>query len=374
MPDNIKFTSIKNPLVDYKKFVETKCPKCKGKAKRETDTMDTFVNSSWYFLRYCDSKNNEKIFDSKKTDYWMPIDMYIGGKEHAVMHDIYFRFYTKFLRDLGILNFDEPALRLFNQGFVYGSDGRKMSKSYGNVVLLEDAAKKHGVDSTRLFLMSVASPDKDFIWSDKGVKGSMKLTNKIFEFFNKVKFTSSSKKIESKLNKTIREVTEDIESFKYNLVIIKLRELFEAFVNENNVSKKDAESFLKIISIFIPHLSEELWEKLGNKKFLSLEKWPKADEKKIDKNLEKQEQLIEKLIEDINHVSRLIKEREKKEIKKVFVYVLPNEKEIFQDESNLIKKRTNLEIEIYAVNDKNKYDPQDKSKKTKPGKPAIFLE
>ena len=237
--------------------------------------------------------------------------------------------------------------------------------------------------------MSVASPNKDFIWSDKGVKGSMKFTNKIFEFFNKVKFTSSSKKIESKLNKTIREVTEDIESFKYNLAIIKLKELFEAFVNENNVSKKDAESFLKIISIFIPHLSEELWEKLEgseqvqassskkrerNKNFISLEKWPKADEKKIDKNLEKQEQLIEKLIEDINHVSRLIKEREKKEIKKVFVYVLPNEKEIFQDEGNLIKKRTNLEIEIYAVNDKNKYDPQDKSKKTKPGKPAIFLE
>jgi leucyl-tRNA synthetase len=161
---------------------------------------------------------------------------------------------------------------------------------------------------------------------------------------------------------------------RYNFAIIKLRKLFEKILEEKEISKKDVESFLKLLNPFCPHLTEELWEKIGNKGFVSLEKWPKTDEKKINENLEKEEKMIENLIEDINNVARLVSEKQGTEAKKVFVYVLPKEKDIFAGEKNLIQKKINLEIEIYSVNDKEKYDPQGKSKKVKPNRPAIFLE
>jgi len=365
LPEKVKFGK-GNPLVTSKSFVNTKCPKCNGKARRETDTMDTFANSSWYFLRYCDPKNNKKIFDTKKVKYWVPVDMYIGGKEHACMHLIYIRFYTKFLRDLGLLKIDEPAVRLFVQGMLHGEDGNKMSKSVGNVIDPLDIVEKYGADSLRLFLVSVASPDSDFNWSDKGIQGSFRFVNKVVNYFKNVKIGKSSKRVESKLNKTIKEVSDDIENFKYNLAVIKIRELFDSF--EDEISKKDLESFLKLLHPFCPHITEELYNKLGNKKFLSLEKWPVSDKKKIDKKLEKEEELLEKLIHDINHVAKLIK----KKISKAYVYVLPKEKEIYVE--SLISKRTNLKVEVYAVNDRNKHDPENKAKKAKPGKPAIFLE
>jgi len=372
LPDKIKFKSASNPLIDYKPFLETKCPKCGEKGRRETDTMDTFVNSSWYFLRYCDAKNDKEIFSKKKAKYWMPIDLYIGGAEHACMHLIYYRFYIKFLRDLGLLDFDEPSKKLFNQGMIHGTDGFVMSKSRGNGVDPIEIANKYGVDVLRFYLVSSASPDKDYSWNDKGMEGSNRFIMKVYDYFKNIQIGKSSKKIESKLNKNLKEFTEDIENFRYNLAIIKLRNLFESFSDKE--SKKTLEKFLMMLSIFCPHLSEEIWEKIGNKNFISLEKWPKVDESKINESLEKQEQLIEKLIGDINHVSRLINEKENKHVKKVFIYVLPNENKLFQDEKNLIKKRTNFDVEIYSVNDKNKYDPQTKSKKVKPGKPGIYLE
>ena len=321
--------------------------------------MDTFVNSSWYYLRYCDSKNKRKIFDKKKTDYWVPIDLYIGGKEHACMHDIYIRFYTKFLRDLGLLKINEPAIRLFVQGMLHGEDGNKMSKSSGNGVDPMDIIKKYGTDSLRLFLVSVASPESDFNWSEKGVKGSLKFIKKVIGYFDKVKIGKSSIKLESKINKTIKEISLDIENLRYNLAVIKLRGLFESF--EEEINRKDLESFLKMLSVFCPHIAEELWEKIGNKGFISLADWPKYSEKKIDVQLEKQEEQVEKLKQDINNIKRITG----KQKAKVFVYVLPNEKEIYSD----LK-----EIEVFAVNDKVKYDPENKSKKAKPGKPAIYLE
>ena len=142
-------------------FLVTECPSCGGPAKRETDTMDTFFDSSWYFLRYTDNKNDSAPFDKERADYWMPVDQYIGGAEHACMHLIYSRFYTKFLRDLGIVNVNEPAKKLFNQGMLHGDDGHVMSKSRGNVVLPEEISKIYGIDTARLFLISLASPDKD---------------------------------------------------------------------------------------------------------------------------------------------------------------------------------------------------------------------
>ncbi len=367
LPENVKFGK-GNPLATAENWIKTKCPKCGGNGRRETDTMDTFVNSSWYYLRYTDSKNDKKIFDSKKADYWCPIDQYIGGPEHITMHLIYIRFYTKFLRDLGLLKFDEPALRYFTQGIVHGSDGEKMSKSKGNVVEPFDMINKYGADTLRLALVSLASPDKDTIWDEKVVLGSHKFLNKVFDYFSDTKFDKSDKKIESKLNRVIKEVTDDIESFKHNLAVIKIRQLFDV-ISSNKTDKKTAESFLKLLHVYCPYITEELWEKIGNKPFISLEKWPVSDEKKINKKLEEQEEAIEILAGDINNILKIVGIKEK-----VFIYTIPNEKQVYADAIPLIKKKTNLDVFIYAVNDKDKYDPQDKAKKSKLGKPAIYLE
>ena len=364
LPSKIRFGK-GNPLTTNSAWVNTKCPKCKGKARRETDTMDTFVNSSWYYLRYTDPKNDKKIFNSKKANYWAPIDQYIGGPEHITCHLLYIRFYTKFLKKIGLLKFDEPALKYFTQGVVKGADGERMSKSKGNVVEPLDTVKKYGADSLRLFLVSVANPDTDFDWSEKGIQGSFKFVRKISNYFDKVQIGELDARTESKINKTILEVEEYIENFKYNLAVIKLRELFEALPDKT--SKEILENSLRLLHPFCPHVTEELWEKLGNKNFLSLEKWPKANKKKVNEFFEKQDKAISKLISDINQIFKLVKNKEK-----VYVYVLPNEKKLYDE--ILINKWSGRKISIFAVNDKNKYDPSNISKKTKPGRPAIYLE
>jgi leucyl-tRNA synthetase len=369
LPENIKFTSERNPLIDNKNFVEAKCPKCGGKGRRETDTMDTFVNSSWYFLRYCDAKNKKEIFDKKKVTYWMPIDLYIGGAEHACMHLIYFRFYTKFLRDLGLLDFNEPTLHLFNQGMVHGEDGKVMSKSLGNVVDPLDAIKKYSADTLRTFLVSVAAPDKDSSWSSTGIESMHKFLLKFINFALEIKKGKSSEKMESKLNKLIKEISFDIEQMQYNLAVIKIRQFVEFASEEKEISKKDLEKIIKLISVFCPHTAEELWSRLDNKTFVSLEKWPEFDEKKINEKLEEEEKVIESLISDVNNILRIVGMK-----KKLFLYSLPKEKELYFNAKDLIKKRTNLEVEIYSVTDKDKHDPENKSKKAKPNKPAIYLE
>jgi leucyl-tRNA synthetase len=375
LPENIKFKSEKNPLVGYKPFEETKCPKCNGKGRRETDTMDTFYDSSWYFLRYCDSKNKNKIFDKGKTDYWMPVDFYTGGAEHACLHLIYARFFTKFFRDNGLIDkkTGEPFMKLFNQGMVHAEDGRKMSKSLGNVVDPSDMVEKYGADTLRIFLVSVASPDSDFSWDSRGMEGMHKFVKKVYDYFDKFKAGKTSPILESRINKTILEFTEDIENLKYNLAIIKLRKLFEE-IQEEKISRKDAESFVKMVSLFCPHIGEEIWNKLGNKNLIAKEKWPVADKEKINEEYERFYKNLDKLVEDIINVTKILAEKSKKKISKVFVYVLPNEKEVFENSLKEISKRTGFEIKIYGVSDKDKYDPEEKSKKVKPGRPGIFLE
>jgi len=372
LPEDIKFTSEQNPLLGYKKFTETKCPKCKGKARRETDTMDTFVNSSWYFLRYCDRHNDKEIFDSKKAQYWNPIDLYIGGAEHACMHLIYFRFYTKFLRDLGLIKLDEPTYNLFNQGMVHGEDGTVMSKSKGNVIDPLDVAKKYSADTLRIFLVSIAAPDKDSAWSSTGIESMHKFIKKFFNYCENVKQGKSSPKVESKVNKLIKEVSGDLQSLQYNLAIIKLRQFFDVANEEKEISKKDLESFVKLMSPFCPHITEELWHKLGNKTFVSKESWPICDEKKIDNKLEEQEKIVDKTVGDIVSILNIIKEKSNKDASKVYVYVMPNEIEVYNNE--VLTKRTGKEVIVFAVNDKKKYDPEGKSSKAKPGKPGIFVE
>ncbi|VVB82879.1 Leucine--tRNA ligase [uncultured archaeon] len=367
LPEKVDFKSVGNPIASNKTFLNVKCPKCGGKGKRETDTMGGFVDSSWYFLRYCDSKNKSKPFDTKKVDYWMPVDQYIGGAEHAVMHLMYARFFVKALKDLGLVKFNEPFKKLFNQGIVY-KDGGKMSKSAGNVVYQTDISNKYGIDTARLFLMSVSSPDKQMEWNDEGVEGSYKFIRKLFDYFENVKIKKESDdKTENKLNKTIKQVSSQIENFEYNLAVISIRTLFDSLPKET--SKSVLEKSLKLLHPFCPHTTEELWEKLGNKNFISLEKWPEVDEKKINDKFDQQEKTVEDLINDINNILKIVGAK-----KKIFIYSLPHEKEIYKGAIETIKKKTNLEVSVYAVNDKDKYDPENKSKKSKPNKPAVYLE
>ena len=254
--------------------------------------MDTFVDSAWYFLRYCDPKNDKEIFDKKKVNYWMPVDMYIGGKEHATMHLIYFRYFIKFLRDIGLLKINEPALTLFNQGMLH-KGGFVMSKSKGNVVTQEEIENKYGIDTARLFLMFVASPDKDMEWDDKAVEGAYRFLVKVYYMLSDKKKIVDKiiKNQESKAHKTILEVTDYISSFRYNLALISIMKFANYLYTKEEISRKAAKTLLLLISPFIPHLAEELWEKFGKKGFISLARWPVADKKKIDEKIEAEEEL-----------------------------------------------------------------------------------
>jgi leucyl-tRNA synthetase len=304
LPKNVKFGK-GNPLATNAEFVNARCPICKGKARRETDTMDTFFDSSWYYLRYCDSQNGSMPFEKKKAEHWMPVDLYIGGAEHATMHLIYARFFTKALRDLGMLKIDEPFPRLFNQGMLHGSDGNKMSKSIGNVVNPIEMIGKYSADSLRFNLMSLASPDSDSNWNDNGMESAHKFIIRIFTTLSQKKPAESSAKVKNKLHKAVKEITQLIESFKYNIALIKIRETFE-YIEKEELGQEDLEIFTKLLHPFCPHLTEELWHNLGHKTFICLSSWPIYDEKLIDEKLDASDELVRSTIADINAVKKLI--------------------------------------------------------------------
>ena len=371
LPKKVKFGE-GNPLLTNKEWLDVKCPKCNGKATREANTMDTFVNSSWYFLRFCDPRNNKEIFDKKKVKYWMPLDLYIGGAEHACMHLIYCRFYTMFLHDLGWIDFDEPAPRLFHQGMINDEKGEKLSKSKGNFVEPIETMEKYGVDTTRFFIMSEASPDKGFNWTDTGIQGSLRFTRKIYVILDKVKIGKDSNELKVKINRSIKNITNQIETLDYRKSTIELRELFDLIFREKEAAKDTLEKALKLLSPFCPHIAEEFWEKIGGKGFVSLAEWPEVDEKKIDVKIEEAEKSAEKTVEDVLNILKIIKEKNGKEAEKVYLYVLPNELGNYSAE--ILSKRTLKEVKVYAVNDKNKHDPEGKAGKAKPGRPAVFVE
>jgi len=295
LPENIEITGKgESPLKNVKEFVKCKCPICGEDAERETDTMDTFVDSSWYFLRYASEKISDKPFVKKEVNYWMPVDQYIGGIEHAILHLLYSRFFVKVLKDLGYLDFEEPFKNLLCQGMVV-KDGSKMSKSKGNVVDPENIIKKYGVDTLRLFILFAAPPELDLEWSEKGIEGCWRFINRIWRTDNEIRNYKNEKgekdkEVEIMINKTIKGVTEDIEQdFHFNTGIAKMME-FLNFLNkkmsERSVSKKLLvnvwKKFIKILSPFAPHLSEELWEKNGGKEFIYFQKWPEYKEVKTE--------------------------------------------------------------------------------------------
>ncbi|HXM96623.1 MAG TPA: leucine--tRNA ligase [Candidatus Dormibacteraeota bacterium] len=298
LPANPKLTGMgESPLAATPEFVNVKCPKCGGPARRETDTMDTFVDSSWYFYRYCDPHNDQAPFDSAKVGYWFPIDQYIGGITHAILHLLYSRFWCKVMRDLGLIQHSEPAARLFTQGMVL-KGGTAMSKSKGNVVGADEMAEKFGADTGRLYTLFAAPPEKDLEWSEESIEGSWRFLNRVFRLVDRhaasVRETKSGRidartvtekerMLLRKTHQTLRRVTQDFETrWHFNAAIALIMELTnEIYAQEPieqgvrpEVQKEVLELLTLMLAPMTPHLAEELWEMLGHQDGLSTVGWP----------------------------------------------------------------------------------------------------
>ncbi|MBI2670892.1 leucine--tRNA ligase [Candidatus Woesearchaeota archaeon] len=429
LPQKVEFTGKGNPL-NIESFTKVKCPNCGSIARRETDTMDTFVDSSWYFLRYCSPKYDNGPFEKNAVRYWMPVDTYIGGIEHAILHLLYSRFFTKVLKDMKMLDFDEPFMQLFTHGMVL-KEGEVMSKSKGNVVEPEEMYEKYGIDTLRTFMLFGANPEKDLEWSDEGINGIGKFLNRIIELTEFSQTNTAKIKdhyLVSKMHSTIKKVTNNLENFEFNSALVSLFEYTEYLKkNQNLVSKetykKAIEPLLLMIAPYAPHIAEERWEKFGNKPFISIASWPKYDEHNINPNFEAIEGMIERISYDINSVINLTKikptkitlfvaekwkynffshfkrELEKtrnvsdlikntikygneKEIPRLINMILKDpskmpmaildeklEFDIFNQEKQSIANKFKAEVEVLKASDSN----EAKAKQALPGKPAILI-
>ena len=297
LPEDVSFEQgAVSPLSSSEHFLHCTCPKCGGEATRETDTMDTFICSSWYYYRYADPKNTERPFDRDKVNYWAPVDQYIGGIEHAILHLLYARFFTKVLRDAGMLDFDEPFTNLLTQGMVI-KDGAKMSKSLGNVVSPEEIIEKYGADTARLFILFAAPVERDLDWSDQGVEGAFRFLNRVWrillQFEDAIKsapeicdpsaLTPAETELRRVLHMTVKKVTEDVrDRFMFNTAISSIMELVNAFYafqdKELNPAlvHETASMLLRMLAPFAPHITEELWARLFTGS-VHAEKWPAYD-------------------------------------------------------------------------------------------------
>jgi leucyl-tRNA synthetase len=303
LPDRVKVTlSGGSPLMNVPEFLNTTCPKCGGPARRETDTMDTFVDSSWYFYRYADAQNDKAPFDSATIAYWFPIDQYIGGVEHAILHLIYSRFWTKFMRDMGLVKNDEPVARLFTQGMVI-KDGAKMSKNLGNVVSPDEMVARYGADAARLYSLFAAPPDRDLDWQDSGIEGIQRFLGRVYRFFvrNPVKKSSDpehaeqlvmlspeARAIQRKLHQTIKRVSDDFQGrWHFNTCIAAIMELVNEIYGAEETRAAGGipasliadvqRNIALLLAPMAPYLAHELWEMAGEKSNLLKASWPKYD-------------------------------------------------------------------------------------------------
>ncbi|GAB4264982.1 leucine--tRNA ligase [Thermincola ferriacetica] len=297
LPDDVEFKPTgQSPLAECPSFLNTTCPTCGGPAKRETDTMDTFICSSWYFLRYCSPHATEVAFERAAVDYWMPVEQYIGGVEHAILHLLYSRFFAKVLYDAGLVGFEEPFTNLLTQGMVL-KDGAKMSKSKGNVVSPEEIVAKYGADTARLFILFAAPPERDLEWSDQGVEGAFRFLNRVWRLvYNYVSGLDDTAHVEEMspadremrriTHVTIKRVTDDIsQRFNFNTAISAIMEMVNALYqyrdkNEKRNSAVEAEamnSLVLLLAPFAPHIAEELWHELGFIDSVHTQPWPKYD-------------------------------------------------------------------------------------------------
>lgn len=297
LPENVKITGEGgSPLLKVADFVNVKCPKCNGPARRETDTMATFIDSSWYFLRFCSPKNNDKIFDEKETAYWMPVDQYIGGIEHAILHLLYSRFFTKFLADIGLVSVTEPFDRLLTQGMVL-KDGEVMSKSRGNTVDPDSVISKYGADTLRLFILFAAPPEDQLEWNDSAIDGAWRFLARVWNLADQ-KFkpategsSASDKDLERECHIAIKKISEDLsgkEGFKFNTAISQLMvltnriEKYEIKTGEHQAVFNEAlKTLIVLLATFAPHVCEEMWEMTGGKQSIVKVRWPEYNENKL---------------------------------------------------------------------------------------------
>lgn len=305
LPEDVSFTAgAKSPLATSEKFVHCKCPKCGADATRETDTMDTFLCSSWYYLRYTDAHNDKMPFDKELNNYWGPVDQYIGGIEHAILHLLYSRFFVKVLRDAGLVDYDEPFSNLLTQGMVI-KDGAKMSKSLGNVVSPEEILSKYGADTARLFILFAAPPERELEWSDQGVEGSFRFLNRIWRIvqafeavlaqkvteYDHSNLSEADKDLRRVLHSSIKKVTNDIETrFNFNTAISTMMELVNALYAYKEAAKEPNEGLIyeaisdliKMMSPFVPHITEELWRgAIDANSSVHEQSWPECDEEAL---------------------------------------------------------------------------------------------
>lgn len=276
-----------SPLAAIEDWVNTTCPKCKGKAKRETNTMPQWAGSSWYFLRYIDAKNKNKLVSKEKANKYLPVDMYIGGVEHAVLHLLYSRFYTKFLYDIGVVDFEEPFTKLFNQGMINGSDGQKMSKSKGNVVSPDDLVRDYGKDALRLYELFVGPPELDAVWDDRGIEGVSRFLSRFYNLVmsSKDKNVEENKELIKFRNKLVKDIDYRLNNFNLNTVVAGFMEYNNKFIELSKIyggiDKETLKTFVILLAPFAPHIAEELYEELGYKNGVFKSGWPSFDESKI---------------------------------------------------------------------------------------------
>ena len=305
LPEDVSFTAgAKSPLATSEEFVHCKCPKCGADATRETDTMDTFLCSSWYYLRYTDAHNDKLPFDKELNNYWGPVDQYIGGIEHAILHLLYSRFFVKVLRDAGLVDYDEPFSNLLTQGMVI-KDGAKMSKSLGNVVSPEEILSKYGADTARLFILFAAPPERELEWSDQGVEGSFRFLNRIWRIvqafeavlaqkvteYDHSSLNEADKDLRRVLHSSIKKVTNDIETrFNFNTAISTMMELVNALYAYKEAAKEPnagliyeaISDLIKMMSPFVPHITEELWRgAIDANSSVHEQSWPECDEEAL---------------------------------------------------------------------------------------------
>ena len=305
LPEDVSFTAgAKSPLATSEEFVHCKCPKCGADATRETDTMDTFLCSSWYYLRYTDAHNDKMPFDKELNNYWGPVDQYIGGIEHAILHLLYSRFFVKVLRDAGLVDYDEPFSNLLTQGMVI-KDGAKMSKSLGNVVSPEEILSKYGADTARLFILFAAPPERELEWSDQGVEGSFRFLNRIWRIvqafeavlaqkvteYDYSNLSEADKDLRRVLHSSIKKVTNDIETrFNFNTAISTMMELVNALYAYKEAAKEPnagliyeaISDLIKMMSPFVPHITEELWRgAIDPNSSVHEQSWPECDEEAL---------------------------------------------------------------------------------------------
>ncbi|NLJ90204.1 MAG: leucine--tRNA ligase [Clostridiales bacterium] len=285
--DNYKPTGTgESPLAAVEEWVNTTCPTCGAPAKRETNTMPQWAGSSWYFLRYVDSKNDKELISKEKANKYLPVDMYVGGVEHAVLHLLYSRFYTKFLNDIGVLDFDEPFLKLFNQGMIV-KDGAKMSKSKGNVVSPDELVREYGRDSLRLYELFVGPPELDSEWDDRGIDGVYRFIRRVWNLFmdNKDSNIKATPEMIKTRHRMIYEITHRLDNLSLNTVVSGFMEYTNKLVDiankEKGLDRGTLESMAVLLAPFTPHLAEELWSQLGNTSSVFKEKWPEYDEDKM---------------------------------------------------------------------------------------------